>query len=289
MSKQKNKAFKVGTVALLGRPNTGKSTLVNNLIGQKVAITSPKPQTTQFSILAVYEDDGGQIVFVDTPGVFAKAENPKSAEVNLEAERALGEGCDVLLYLVDHTRERGFEENRVLGLARKLDVPKILVVNKIDKKKPTYLAQYRFMEDEFDAVVEISALRGTNLNILIEQIFEYLPEGEPMVDRAAMPVPVLNMDSRLYMEELIREKAFLTLRREVPYAVKVEVETIDERENGSLYVKAKILTLPRYKKMIIGESANRIKQIGMMSRKELEVSTNKKVFVDLSVETRKRL
>ena len=146
--------MRVATVALVGSPNVGKSTLVNNLVGQKVAITSPKPQTTQFSIYAVYDSTTGlqgqalqkygevQIMFVDTPGIFAKAPNKA---INLEAERVLKEQIDIVLYIIDHTRKRGIEENRVLGILRKIQKPKILVINKIDKENPSFREEYIFM------------------------------------------------------------------------------------------------------------------------------------------------
>lgn len=276
--------MKVGTVALIGRPNSGKSTLVNNLVGQKVAITSPKPQTTQFSTYAVYDDPEAevQIVFVDTPGIFAKAINK---DINLQAERALKEEIDVILYVVDHTRRRGIEENRVLGILRKIDKPKILVINKIDKKEKSYLEEYKFLEDEFDQVVEVSALRPLNLPILVEAILEYLPEGEKMVIREDMPTPAINMDSKLYIEENIREKAFLVLRDELPYKIRVVVDDKKERPNGMIYIKARILVADkRYRKMVIGAGGQKIKVIGSMARKELEVATGQKIFLDLQVE-----
>ena len=282
------KKLKVGVVALLGRPNTGKSTLVNNLVGQKVSITSPTPQTTRFPVMAVYEDARGQIVFVDTPGIFTgKSRQGKS--LNMQTEDALKEQVDVLLYLVDHTRARGSEENRVLGIARKLTMPKILVINKIDVREPTFLAQYRFMEEEFDCVVEVSALKGLHLPTLLDEIFAKLSTGERMVDRENMEVPVINVDSRTYMSELIREKVFLTLRREVPYAVEVTVDELEERDNGVTYVRARLLTYPKYKKMVIGAKGHTIKQIGMMVRKEIELSTGKPAYVDLSVEAQEKI
>src|SRR5476651_2249037 len=124
--------MKVGKVALVGRPNTGKSTLVNGLLGQKVSIMSPKPQTTNFSVLAVYEDKRGQVIFVDTPGVFAKVSDGRGREVNLRAESAINEGVDAILYVIDHTRSFGVEEEKVFSMVAKVSVPKILVVNKID-------------------------------------------------------------------------------------------------------------------------------------------------------------
>ncbi len=204
--------MKSGVVALIGRPNTGKSTLVNNILGQKVAITSPKPQTTRFPIQAVYEDDRGQIIFVDTPGIFGKAPDVLASRINVKAEETISGNVDLILYLIDHTRERDFEENRALGIVRKTNVPKILVINKCDIKSPTHIVQYEFMKEEFDDVIEISALAHKNLNILLEKIFFYLPEGKKMVDTKTLTQPGLNLDSKLFISELIREKAFLFLR-----------------------------------------------------------------------------
>lgn len=277
--------MKVGTVALMGRPNAGKSTLVNALIGSKVSITSPKPQTTQFSVQAVYEDERGQIIFSDTPGIFAKTDNPKAHELNLTAEHAVKEGIDVIVYVVDKTRERGVEENKVLGIIRKTDIPKILVINKVDKRHPDFIEQYKFMEEEFDATIEISARQRTNLNVLLDTIFIFLKEGEKIVDTKEMATPILNMDSKLFLEEVIREKAFLRLRREVPYNIRIVVDSITEKPHKDMSViKARIICPLRYKKMIIGAGGLKIKEIGMMARRELEIATNRKIFLDLRVE-----
>lgn len=274
--------MKVGTVALIGRPNSGKSTLVNNLVGQKVAITSPKPQTTQFSMQVVYDDGENQIIFVDTPGIFVKAYNK---DINLDAERTLKHDIDVILYIVDHTRKRGIEENRVLGILRKINKPKILVINKIDQKAPSFLSEYRFMEEEFDDVVEVSALKSKNLPVLLATISKYLHEGEKVVIREDMPTPAMNLDSKLYISENIREKAFLVLRDEVPYSVRVVVDEVIERSGNMYYIKARLITnQERYKKMIIGKGGERIKTIGSMARKELEVATGQKIYLDLKVE-----
>lgn len=277
--------MKVGTVAIIGRPNVGKSTLVNNLVGQKVAITSPKPQTTQFPIYAVYEDERGQIIFVDTPGIFAKAKLARGKAVNMEAERALTEHIDAAMYIIDKTRQRGVEENRVLGMVRSLTVPKVLVYNKSDLREPDYSAQYRFMDEEFSDVVHVSALKNMHLSGLLDALFEYLPEGEKLVERESMPIAALNMDSHLYLSEVIREKAYLKLRRELPYMVRVVIDEVVRRDNGSMYIKARILVPDlHYKKMVIGSNAFMIREIGLMSRKELELASGKKVFLDLTVE-----
>lgn len=293
--KDKGIIFKSGTVALLGRPNAGKSTLLNELLGQKVSITSPKPQTTQFSIHAVYDDPStslrasrGQIIFVDTPGIFAKTDAPNSKDINLTAEHSLKEGVDVIVYVIDHTRQRGVEENRVLGIVRKIDVPKILVFNKTDIKKPTYIEQYKFLEEEFDAVLDVSAKTGRNLNLIINNIFTMLPEGEKLVTQKKRSTPALNLDSKLFLEELIREKAFLRLRREVPYSIVIKVDEIVEKPQKNMTViKARILSPERYKKMIIGAGGRKIKEIGMMARRELELSTNRKIYLELTVEAEK--
>lgn len=278
--------MKSGIVALIGRPNVGKSTLLNNLLGQKVSITSPKPQTTRFAIQAVYEDDRGQIIFVDTPGMIGKVVDPLARRINLEAENQLNKELDLVVYLVDHTRQRDLEENKALGLVRKFKGPKILVINKIDVTKPSHIVQYKFMEEEFEAVVEVSAFARKNLGHLLEVLFEFLPEGKPMVNTSSLPQPGLNINSKTFLSEIIREKAFLFLRREVPYSLTAVVDETIERDNGVLYIKARILTsADRYKSMIIGKDGRMIKEISMAARKELETATNKKVYLELTVET----
>lgn len=277
---------KAGYALLIGRPNVGKSTLVNAIIGQKVAIVTPKPQTTRFPIHAVYEDERGQIVFIDTPGIFGKVEDDLSRRINPRAESFADQPIDVVLYIIDPTRKRDFEENVSLGIVRKMTVPKILVVNKTDIRDQEYRVQYTFIEDECDEVMEVSAANGAHVDKLITAIFSYMPERKPIVDTSQLIHPAINIDSKTYLAEIIREKAYLTLRREVPYRMTVVVDTIEERPNGNLYIKARLLTVDdRYKGMIIGKDGATIKEIGSMARKELEISTNKKVFLDLTVET----
>ncbi|OGK15678.1 GTPase Era [Candidatus Roizmanbacteria bacterium RIFCSPLOWO2_02_FULL_37_19] len=280
--------MKAGTVALIGRPNVGKSTLVNNLIGQKVAITSPKPQTTRFPIHGLYEDERGQIIFVDTPGIFKKAKDPVSKKINKKALEPLAEDIDIVLYVIDHTRTRDFEEAQILGIVRKQRIPKILVINKVDIEKPSYLPLYKFLEDEFDAIVKVSALERTHLKRLLEIIFEKLPTRERLIDSSQYVYPVLNMDSKTFIAELIREKVFLRTRKEVPYTTTVIVDNIKERDEKLTYIKARVITTDdTYKKMLIGTGGRRIKEIGTMARKELETATNKKIYLDLTVEVNK--
>lgn len=278
--------MKVGTVALIGRPNVGKSTLVNNLIGTKVAITSPKPQTTRFPIHGLYEDERGQIVFVDTPGIFRKANDPVSKKINKRALEPFEKELDLVLYVIDPTRDRDFEESKVLGIVRKLDVPKILVVNKADLDQ-RFRPLYKFMEDEFDTIVEVSALESKHLKNLLETIFEKLPEKDkPLLNKDDYVYPALNIDSKTFLAELIREKVFLKTRKELPYTTTVVVDEIAHRDNGTTYIKARILTTDdTYKKMLIGTGGAKIKEIGMMARKEIALATNKKIYLDVTVET----
>jgi GTP-binding protein Era len=277
--------MKAGVVAIIGRPNVGKSTLLNTILGQKVSITSPKPQTTRFTIEAVYEDDRGQIVFIDTPGIFGKVEDKLAKKINMRAEESLEGNVDIVIYMVDHTRERSFEENKTLGIVRKANVPKILLINKSDVRKPSYIVQYKFLEDEFSKVIEISALGHKNINTLMDTLFEMLPEREAIVDTKTLVQPGLNLDSKLFLSEIIREKAFLFLRKELPYSVTTVIDDVEERDNGVLYIKARILTSEeRYKGMIVGKNGFMIKEISMAARKELETASNKKVYLELTVE-----
>jgi GTP-binding protein Era len=273
--------MKAGVVALVGRPNVGKSTLLNTILGTKVSITSPKPQTTRFPIQAVYEEERGQIIFMDTPGIFSKVKDQVAARINLRTEETIDRGVDVIVYMVDHTRERAEEENRVLGIVRKTKTPKILVINKVDVVSPTHIVQYRFMEEEFDKVVSISALNNKHIPLLLDAIFQYLPEGKPV--NTGIVQPGLNLDSKMFISEIIRESAHL---RRVPYAITAVVDDIEEKDNGVTYIKARLLTsADRYKGMIIGTNGSMIKEISMAARKELEVAANKKVYLELTVET----
>ncbi len=279
--------MKIGKVLLLGRPNVGKSTFVNNLIGQKVAITSPKPQTTRFAIKAVYGDDRGQIIFVDTPGIMGKTEDHLSEGINKKTLQIINEEVDLVIYMIDHTRKRDFEEARVLGLVRKINKPKILVINKVDLQEKSYLPQYKFLEDEFHDVFQISGLNKTHVKPLLDRIFELIPDGKGIEQIPAdLKYPVLNFDSKIFVSELIREKIFLMMGEEIPYRTTVIVDEISERKNGITYVKARILTTDdRYKKMIIGSDGHKIKEIGSYARKEIALAINKKVYLDLIVET----
>jgi GTPase len=277
--------MKSGYVAIIGRPNSGKSTMLNNILGQKVSITSPKPQTTRLPVQAVYEDDRGQIIFVDTPGIFGKVHDPVAAKINPIAESVLSQNVSVVVYLVDHTRDRNIEENKILGVLRTFRGKKILAYNKSDIREPSYLPHYKFMEEEFQKVYTVSGLTRSNLNKLMEGIFELLPEGERLIEDSVRPSPALNLDAKTFVAEIIREKATLFLRKEVPYTIATVVDEIANRSETKAYIKARIITTDdRYKRMIIGQGGRMIREIGMATRKELQTATNRSIFLDITVE-----
>jgi GTP-binding protein Era len=279
--------MKEGIVLLLGRPNVGKSTFVNNVIGQKIAITSPKPQTTRLPIQGLYHEERGNIILTDTPGIFGKTTDTLSKKINEETLRAVHKESDVVIYMVDPTRRRDFEESRVLGHARQMKAPVILVFNKMDIEKPKYLAHYKFLEEEFKDVFYISALKVQHIKPLLDRIFELLPERETASYTAeALSYPLLNMDSKGFIAELIREKIFIMMGEEIPYTTTVVVDEIIERNKNVLYIKARILTMEnRYKKMLIGKEGRKIKEMGSYARKEIALATGKTVFLELNVET----
>lgn len=279
--------MKEGKVLLIGRPNAGKSTFVNNLVGQKVAITSPKPQTTRFPIRAVYEEPRGRLIFVDTPGIFGKATDSLSKKINASTQTTINESVDVVIYMIDHTRHRDREEAKVLGMVRKLQAPKILVFNKIDITEPSYLPEYKFLEAEFPDIFYISSIQKKHFRLLLEQLFSFIPEQKETSEIPTdLVYPVLNMDSRTFIAELIREKVFIMMGEEIPYTATAVVDEVTERSNKLTYIKARILTTnDRYKRMIIGASGRKIKEIGAYARKEIELATKRKIFLDLTVET----
>jgi len=281
---------KYGRVVIVGRPNTGKSTLLNAIMGQKVAITSPLPQTSRKNQRVLYNGEKGKIIFSDTPGIIDKVRDLVSKRANAEAPKELGQ-ADVLIVMVDISRAKNEEENKVLGLVRNIEVPKILAYNKIDEAvgSKDHKADYHWMEEEFDEAIAISALKDKHVTGLLNIVFSLLPakpNREVMEEIALIEKsgnPAMGMSSKEYVAELIREKAYLCLRQEVPYSIDVNVSEIKEKKN-IIVVKADIFTTHRrYKKMIIGMGGRRIKQIGVAARKEMELMAGKKVFLELEV------
>ncbi|MFA7654153.1 MAG: GTPase Era [Candidatus Magasanikbacteria bacterium] len=278
--------MKSGFVTLVGRSNVGKSTLLNTLVGTKLAIVTDKPQTTRHIIHGVLNAAEGQAVFVDTPGIFKDKSGGLTGKLTEKAQEALQE-IDVIVYVVDPQKPIGAEERYVMSILRKLEIPKILVINKCElplKEKP-YLDDYKILTEEIDfaAVLELSALRNRHVEPLRQKVFTLLPEGEPTYP----PEQLTNVGSKFWVAELIREKIFLALRKEVPYTTHVEVENIEEREDMFVITAIIYTNDSRYKKMIVGAGGRAVKEIGIAARKELETALNKKVFLDLDVQTDK--
>lgn len=276
--------FKSGFVTLIGRSNVGKSTLLNTLIGTKVAAVTHKPQTTRNIIHGVLNGPQGQAVFIDTPGVFKGGHSAISGKLEERVKEAV-QDVDVAIYVVDPTKAIGVEERYILALLRKLKSPKILVINKSDlpQRQKEYLDDYKALAEEFDAVFELSALLDRHVEPLRQKVFELLPEGGELY----LDSQITNIDRNFWAAEIIREKILLALRQEVPYSVSVEVESMEEREDMTI-IKATIYTNDsRYKRMIIGAGGRAIKEIGIAARKEISTALNKKVFLELEVETDK--
>jgi len=275
--------MKSGFVTLIGRSNVGKSTLLNSLVGSKVAIVTPKPQTTRKPVRGILHDERGQIVFVDTPGLFLGKKDILSKTLNEFARQQL-EGIDLILYVVDPARPTGEEEEGIQRMLRAQNIPIVLVINKSDlpKSEKRALQELKQVDVGQKATIEISALKRKDLNRLKDLMFNELEEGEPFYPE----MQITDMSHKEWLEELIREKAFFRLHQELPYSVAVSVEEIEQRENDQSYIRATIWTThDRYKRMIIGANGSMLKQIGIDVRKELESVSDQRVYLELHVKT----
>ena len=272
--------MKSGFVMLAGRSNVGKSTLLNALIGTKVSIVTPKPQTTRHPVRGILHDPRAQIVFVDTPGLFLGRKDLVSNKLNEFVHDTLT-GVDVVVYVMDPTREPGAEEERIQELVRRSPVPVIAVINKIDQTDAVALNTFRNTDVGAMIKLEVSAAKHKHLNKIVDAIVSLLPEGG---DLHYPEHQLTDVGHREWMEEIIREKIFLELHEELPYSIKVSVDEIEKRKDGSRFVAGTIWTTEeRYKRMIIGAKASTIKHIGMLARKEIEQATNMKTFLELMV------
>ncbi len=282
-----NNKYKAGFVTLIGRPNVGKSTLMNQLIGQKIAITSAKPQTTRNRIRTVLTTERGQIVFLDTPGIH-KAKNKLGDYMVNAAEHTLEE-ADVILWLVEPTNYIGAGERHIIEELKKGRTPVILVINKTDTVKKeavlSFIDTYR-RELDFAEIVPVSALKGDNTDELVECIFQYLPEGNAFFDEDT----ITDQPMRQIVAELIREKALRLLEEEVPHGVAVSIESM--KETGKLcHIDASIICeRDSHKGIIIGRGGLMLKRIGTDARKEiekmLEMQVNLKLFVKVKKDWR---
>ncbi len=281
-----NNNFKSGFVALIGRPNVGKSTLMNQLIGQKIAITSKKPQTTRNKIQTVYTCDEGQIVFLDTPGIH-KAKNKLGEYMVNVAEKTLKE-VDVILWLVEPDTFIGAGERHIAEQLQKIDVPVILVINKTDTVKKEdvllFIDTYRKLMD-FDEIIPASALRGQNTDMVVDEIFKYLPEGPMYYDEDT----ITDQPMRQIVAELIREKALHALNDEIPHGIAVTIESMKKRPNGKLYDIEATIVCERdsHKGIIIGKGGAMLKKIGTKAREDIEKLVEMQVNLKLWVKVKK--
>ena len=278
--------MKSGFVALIGRPNVGKSTLMNTLIGQKIAITSNKPQTTRNRIQTVFTDERGQIVFLDTPGIH-KAKN-KLGEYMVKVSTRTLRDVDMVLWLVEPSTFIGEGDEHIFEILSSVDIPVILAINKMDSLKQKedmleVIAKYS-SRMQFAEVVPVSALKGTNTDKLLDIIFKYLSEGPMYYDEDT----VTDQPIKQIAAELIREKALRFLQEEIPHGIAVEIDTFNYRDSGDMVdIEAAIVCeKDSHKGIIIGKGGSMLKRIGTAARKDIEGLLESRVNLKLWVKVR---
>lgn len=275
--------MKSGFVGLIGRPNVGKSTLVNQIIGKKIAITSNKPQTTRNAIQGIYNEDDTQIVFVDTPGIH-KPNHKLGKYLNRQAYYSI-EDVDVVLFLVDASSPLGPGDKYILERLEKVDKPVILVINKVDglsnEKIMAKIIEYKDLYP-FKEIVPISALKEKNVDTLLKVIKDYLPDQIKYYDDEE----ITNKPISFLISEIVREKVFRLTNEEVPHSLTCITERIKKNKNGSYSVNVCIIVdRDPLKKIIIGAGGNMVKTIGMQARPEIEELLEANVFLEIYVKT----
>ncbi|NEU32369.1 GTPase Era [bacterium LRH843] len=280
------KGFKSGFVSIIGRPNVGKSTLLNYVVGQKIAIMSDKPQTTRNKVQGVYTSEETQIVFIDTPGIH-KPKHKLGDFMMKVAQNTLKE-VDLILYVIDATEGFGPGEEFIIERLKATTTPVFLVINKIDKVKPedllSIIEKYRTKHD-FKEIIPISALQGNNVPTLMEQITEYLEEGPQYYPSDQ----VTDHPERFIVAELIREKVLHLTREEIPHSVAVNIEQMKRRENSeTVYIGATIIVERSSQKgIVIGKQGSMLKEVGKLARADIETLLGSKVFLELWVKVQK--
>ena len=275
--------MKVGFVSLVGRPNVGKSTLLNSLLHFHLAITSPVASTTRNVIQGIYEDEDAQIVFVDTPGIH-KPNHKLGSLLNKKAYQNGLDGVDVILFLVDASKGIGKGDQFILQKLKASEVPVFLILNKIDQmKKEKILPIIQEAKDlyPFKEVIPISALKKENTNTLLKVLKEYLPDGEKMYQDGELT----NVTTKFILAELVREKLLERLRDEVPHSVTCYVEDYEEEENLVHIQVLIVVDRAHLKKIIIGKNGSMLKEVGCLARKDMEHFLGKKVFLKTYVKT----
>ncbi|HHJ39665.1 MAG: GTPase Era [Methylothermaceae bacteria B42] len=277
--------MKTGYVAIIGRPNVGKSTLLNQLIGQKLSIISRKPQTTRHRILGIKTTDDAQILYLDTPGIHQSDSKALNRYLNKTASTALV-GVDVIVWVIDN---KGFDkdDSLILEKLKSINIPVILVINKVDKVRDKALllpliqeARYRF---SFEVIIPVSALRGTNVQALEKAIIGLLPEGMPMYPE----YQITDKPERFFAAEIIREKLLYYLGDEVPHRLTVEIEQF--KNEGELTRIYAVIWVERegQKRIVIGDKGSLLKKAGQKARLELEDFLGRRVYLNLWVKVKK--
>ena len=277
--------YKSGFVTIVGRPNVGKSTLMNNVVGEKIAIMSDKPQTTRNTIQAVYTDEECQIVFLDTPGIH-KPKN-KLGEFMVKSATDAFKNVDLVLFVVDDSKKIGPGDRKIIEDLRGIKTPVILVLNKIDKLEESELFELMQLysnEDLFKAIVPISALKGRNVNELLKVIGNYLQEGPKYFP----DYMITDQPERVLVSELIREKVLHYLNDEVPHGVAVEVERMKSRQDKDIVDISAVIYCERdsHKGIIIGKNGRKLKGIGKSAREDMELLLGSKINLQLWVKVK---
>lgn len=280
-----NQNFKSGFVTIIGRPNVGKSTLINNILKEKLLITSSKPQTTRNTIRLIYTDDEMQLIFLDTPGIH-KPKTKLGTYMSNSAENTLRE-VDGIVYMVEPEEKIGPGDRYIMEKLKTIDTPKILVINKIDqypKEQLLSVIENYSKDDIFDEIIPISAANGDGVDLLLDILKEKMPQGPKYFPEDM----IIDQSERFIVQELIREKLLRTLRDEIPHGIAVEVTSMKEREDSELYdIEATIFCEKKsHKGIIIGKKGGMLKKIGTDARKDLEFFLKQPVNLQLWVKVR---
>jgi GTP-binding protein Era len=278
---------KSGFVSIIGRPNAGKSTLLNTLLGTKLSIVTPKPQTTRKEIVGILTEDNYQIIFLDTPGLLKP--RYKLQEAMMEYIPHSLQSADILLFVfeIDNFKSPNPLHSSILNLIESSELPKIAVLNKIDlcKTKNEIIPYLQTISNlaKFDDIIPISALNKENLQPLLDSILKYLPNNEFYYDEESLST----LNNKFFVSEIIREKVFLLTEEEIPYSTEIQVIEFSERDKGKWYISAEIIVGKKsQKQIIIGKNGNLIKEIGQEARFEIEKLLEHPVFLELFVKVR---
>ena len=285
MKTETNKKFKSGFVTIWGRPNVGKSTLLNMLVGEKVAIVTPRPQTTRNRISGICETEEGQIVFLDTPGILKPKQ--KLDEYLVKSARSCLRDADVVLLVVDSTTPPHSDDKRAAKLIRNIDKDILLIINKVDiadmPNLNSRIEEYKKLGD-FKGGVAVSATTQINIPILINKILDLLPESPAYYPEGT----VTDQQEKLAIAELIREQILLSVRQEIPHGAAVVIKEITPRSDKLVYISATVyVEKPTHKLIVVGERGSMLKEIGRKSREGIQELLDKKVYLDLWVKVSK--